>query len=130
MKDIQPADVYERVEHLYSVVIWLARLIALLCFVIVAQIFAKGIIFTRVLRLLNRVEALLVLAERHGVMSDDKANELKANTVAAAKAVVASVKSVGAEIKAEVPPKVMEAIKNDAKDVTDSAILKQSPLGE
>ena len=111
---IEPGDVYEKVEHLYAVVVWLARLVGLLCALIVAKIAINSLTLGRVNRLLGRVEALLTLNEKHGAINDDRTREIKAQAVAVAEAATAQVKAVGAEIKAEVPPAVLAAIKRDS----------------
>lgn len=125
--EIKPADVYDKVEHLYAVVIWLARLMLLVCGLIIMQIFAKAIIYTRIARLLSRVEILLTLTERHGAINDQKTQEIKAQAVQVAQAATATVKAVGEEIKAEMPAAVVAAIKRDSSDGGDSVIIVTPP---
>ena len=104
--EIGPADVYAKVEHLYAIVLWLARLVVVLCVLVVVQIVAKSLIFARVLTLLNRVEKLLELNEQHGKLNDAGVRELREQTAQAAQSLSQTVVTVGREIKTEVPPAV------------------------
>lgn len=104
--EIQPSDVYDKVEHLYAIVLWLARLIGILCALVVVQIVAKSLIFSRVLLLLRRVEALLALNEVHGLLNDKGVRELQRQTQEAAHSLSQTIVTVGQEVKKEVPPAV------------------------
>lgn len=123
-KEISPNEVYERVEYLVAIVLWLARLIGLLCLLVLVQIAAKSIIFKRIMHLLNRVESLLVLAERHGQLSDATASDIKGTTLQAARQVTATVKTVGEQVKAEVPAAVVQEMKKDTATGGESGELR------
>lgn len=114
--EIRPADVFEKVEHLYRVVIWLAWLTGIMSILVLFQIVAKALIFSRVLAMLRRVETLLQMAERHGQITDARAADMKSTTIQAAKTLAAVVNTAAAEIKTEVPPRVAAELQKGAGD--------------
>lgn len=118
-KVITPADVLERVEHLYEIVIWLGRIIALLCALIVAKMGINTATLWRTNRLLARVEALLSLTEQHGALGDSKRADQRADATAAATAAVTksiapllqtATAAVSAKVE-EIPAKVQAAMR-------------------
>lgn len=120
------SEISDRIETLYSAVVWLARLVIGLCVLVVVQIAAKAVIYTRVMSLLRRTNTLLEIVEKHGVISDDKANDLKKQTAAAARTVASVVVAQAASVKEVVPKKVADEIDRRAGSL-DSGTLPTLP---
>jgi hypothetical protein len=95
-----PQDVYERVEDVAVLVVWLSRLVAFLAITLIVKIVVTMFVYRKVTDLLHRVETLLVMAEKHGAITDDKAAQIKDATVQAARAVISTVRSTAEEVKA------------------------------
>jgi hypothetical protein len=99
--------------------------LSVLAILLAVLVVACAVMLARVERVLARVEKLLTLNERHGALTDDKVQEIKDNALTAAKDVVGALKSATKEIKAEVPPKVVEQIARAGPDSHgDSGIVR------
>lgn len=103
-------ELFIKVGEVYAAVIWLSRFVCALCLLVVLKVIANSLIYSRMVRISTRIESLLTLAEKHGALTDDKANELKTSQQQAVKNVAAVVKQQAASIKNEVPGRVVEEI--------------------
>lgn len=107
--------------------------LSILCVLVFLQIVVKVVIFSRVIHVLSRADALLSMTEKHAELTDTRTErlnlavrEVAGDTTRAASAAVVVATEVKAAVDA-VPDKVVERLKSSESDTTMPTVRNLPP---